>query len=102
MSTLVERLAERYSADQQQFIVATSRHDALQYLDQLRAVVERMEEFDRFPEGSVGVVIHTLLTVEAGGCPDAGDFGYVLQGVKKIVEVSGAELLSAARKDNMW
>ena len=93
MSKLTERLAARYSVEQQPFIYKTSKQEALHYLDRLRAVVERMEDFDRFPERNMGVIIHAIIDSEGCHCPDGGDFGHLMQGVRLIVEVAGDDVM---------
>jgi hypothetical protein len=71
-----------------EYVFATSKAEVLAYLERLRAAIEQGPELTRFPEGAVGVVLHTVLTDESRRCPDLGDFGHLLQGCESVLRAS--------------
>jgi hypothetical protein len=94
MNSIVDQLVSTYAAEQQGFIRPTSKTAAIEAIDQLKAWIGRMEDFDRFPEGTTGVIVFALLKSRAFIAPDPADFGYDCQGIRTVLNAS-AYLLSA-------
>jgi hypothetical protein len=69
----------------QRFIYPATRADALRLLESVRARIEAMEEFERFPEGPGGVVVVALLAELSLACPDSGDLGYLHRGLEQAL-----------------
>jgi len=98
MTSLVEQLAASYGVDQQ-YVYPASKATALAWLASMRDRIERMEDFDRFPEGPLGVVIYAVLDSAARSCPDAGDFGLLMQGVEHITKAAASLLARNLGRD---
>lgn len=98
MLTMAERLARSHPSKQQRFIVPVNQQQALDYLRIVAGTIEQMEDFERFPEGAMGVVIHAVLQTAVAACPDVGDFGYVTQGASHILRASFGELSKDLRR----
>ena len=92
--TIVERLEAEYSPEERRFVRPVTKATVIALLGSVAGEIERMDDFDRFPEGAVGVTIYALLRGEAFPCPDAGDFAHVVQGFQKVVETA-AKVISA-------
>ena len=94
MASLLERLSSAYPDEERQFIYPTTKAKVLEYLHALEAMVESMEDFDRFPEGSAGVVLHAVLVHAAFRCADVGDVSHALLGFRRIMEVTANILIA--------
>ncbi len=88
MNQFVAKVIEAYPEPQRLWIVPTRKSDVLARLDELRKIVEGIDELDRFPEGPSGVVLLALLMHGAGRSPDGGDFGHLVQGYKHLFKAS--------------
>jgi hypothetical protein len=85
-SSIVEKLIAAH--DDQQFVLATTRHDVLAVLDRIKGDVQQMEDFTQFPEGADGVILFALLKDRSRTCPDAGDFNQLYQGCQAALSTA--------------
>ncbi len=85
---MLERLLREYPGEQQRFVRAAGKAEVLAYLKGLAAAVERMEDFDRFPEGAMGAIIYALLEGRVSTCPDVDDFGDELRAIDRVARAS--------------
>lgn len=83
-----EKLMAAYPPEQKSFILPVKRCEAADFASSLARDIETMDDFDRFPEGAAGAVIHALVRRLAATSPDAGDFGYAVQGLETILKTS--------------
>jgi len=90
MSNLVERMAARYPDHERSYIYPVTKQQAAAYARSLADWIENHEDFDRFPEGALGVVLYAMIKRAAYTMPDYGDFGYFLQGMSKATQVAAA------------
>jgi len=79
MASLVDRLTS-----DSRFLVPVTREQVAAYVRQLVTRIEQLPDFERFPEGELGVVVYAMLVELAQSCPDRGDFGQLVQGVEAI------------------
>jgi hypothetical protein len=86
MTSIVEKLIAAHP--DKQFVFATTKREVLAALDEIRNVVEAMEDFAQFPEGTNGVVLFALLQNASTSCPDAGDFDHVHQGCQAALRTA--------------
>ena len=93
MASIVERLIATHP--DKQFVYPTTKQDVLVALDELRHVIEAMDDFAQFPEGANGAVIYALLKRASSTSPDAGDFNYLHQGCQAAMRTA-FEVLSAS------
>jgi hypothetical protein len=85
MNSIVNKLNSAYPKD---WILPTSKTEALRTLDLIKATIEAMDDFDHFPEGDTGVILYALLKNGSCTCPDAGDFNYYHQGCEQILKTA--------------
>jgi hypothetical protein len=71
--------------------------------------IELLPDFERFPEGELGVVVYALLAELAQSCPDRGDFGQLVQGVEAITRSAakvgascGPRVIRTCRPRRSW
>ena len=86
MTSIVERLIATHPDTQ--FVYPTTRQDVFAALDELRQVVEAMDDFSEFPEGANGAVIYALLKRASTTCPDAADFNDAHQGCQAALSTA--------------
>jgi len=90
MTTFAERMTTGYP--EPAFVRPAMKADAVRLLDNLRSEILGLEEFSTFPEGADGVVIYALLKRASRACPDLGDFNYIHQGLKLVLDASHQEI----------
>lgn len=86
MSNILGNIINRYS--EVNYIFPTTKDDVLELLDALKSSIEEMEEFTEFPQGADGVILFALLQKSSHSCPDAGDFNYIYQGYRSVLETA--------------
>ena len=94
MDSTINKLISRYPTD---WIFPTSKTEALRTLDLIKATIERMDDFDRFPEGGTGVILYALLKHASFVCPDPGDFSHYHQGCEQILKTSSQIIAEETR-----
>lgn len=78
MTSIVDKLIAAHADGP--FVTATNKRDVRASLDEIRDVIEGMDDFSRFPEGASGAILYALLKAASRRCPDLGDFDHVHQG----------------------
>lgn len=86
MPTTAEKMIAAHPASPD--IFATNKADALGELERIRVTIERMEDFERFPEGAVGTILYAVLKTQSEICPDPADFNYVTQGCALVLDTA--------------
>ena len=86
MTSIVEKLILAHS--DKQFVFATKKREVFARLDEIRNIVEAMEDFAQFPEGANGAVLYALLKNASTSCPDTGDFNDVHQGCQAALSTA--------------
>ena len=90
MTSIVKKLIAAHS--DKQFVFPTTKREVFATLDELRNIVEAMENFAQFPEGANGAVLYALLKNASTTCPDVGDFNHVHQGCEAALSTAFAVL----------
>jgi|GEM_PF-3854248 len=88
MRSNLERVLDAYTGESQEFLLPASQQGAKDLLDQLKAFVQSLGDFESFPEGNAGVVLFALLTCLQRECPDVSDFAHTMQGIRQLTEAT--------------
>ena len=85
---MLERLKSSYSDSEKHLIQKTSEEAAIRRLREIEKEIMALPDLDQFPEGSDGIVSHSMVRLGTLVCADAGDFNYLIQGYEKVLPIS--------------